>query len=71
MFGSVSRDERSSLFCTSVIETENISSRQISVDILAEMNHDDLKQIGVVAYGHRHKLIKGVEKLVSGNGEST
>jgi tankyrase len=35
------------------------------------MNHDDLKQIGVVAYGHRHKLIKGVEKLVSGNGEST
>jgi tankyrase len=42
---------------------------QITIDILAEMNHEDLKQIGVVAYGHRHKLIKGIEKLVSGKGE--
>jgi hypothetical protein len=71
MFGSFSRDKRSSLFCTSIIDNENFFFLQISVDILAEMNHDDLKQIGVVAYGHRHKLIKGVEKLVSGNGEST
>ncbi len=69
MFGSVSRDKRSSLFSTSGIETEIIFFHQISVDILAEMSHDDLKQIGVMAYGHRHKLIKGIEKLVSGNGE--
>ena len=40
---------------------------QISVDILAEMGHEDLKQIGITAFGHRHKLIKGIEKLVSGN----
>ena len=39
----------------------------MSVDILSEMGHEDLKQIGITAYGHRHKLIKGLEKLVSGN----
>ena len=37
----------------------------ITLDILAEMGHDDLKTIGINAYGHRHKLIKGVEKLIS------
>ena len=34
------------------------------------MGHEDLKQIGVTAYGHRHKLIKGLEKLMSGNGKN-
>jgi len=42
---------------------------QITLDILAEMGHDDLKQIGVSAYGYRHKLIKGIEKLISQNGK--
>ncbi|CAH1165751.1 unnamed protein product [Phyllotreta striolata] len=42
---------------------------QISLDILAEMSHDDLKQIGVNAYGLRHKLIKGMERLLSNTGE--
>ena len=42
---------------------------QITVDILSEMGHEDLKQIGITAFGHRHKLIKGLEKLMSGNGE--
>merc|ERR1719150_1844362 len=46
---------------------EVFDREQISVDILAEMGHEDLKQIGVTAFGHRHKLIKGLEKLVSGN----
>ena len=41
---------------------------QVSVDILSEMGHEDLKQIGITAFGHRHKLIKGLEKLMSGNG---
>ena len=45
------------------------SSEQITVDILSEMGHEDLKQIGITAFGHRHKLIKGLEKLMSGNGE--
>ena len=37
----------------------------ITLDILAEMGHEDLKTIGINAYGQRHKLIKGVEKLIS------
>lgn len=48
---------------------EHFDREHISVDILAEMAHEDLKQIGVTAFGHRHKLIKGIEKLVSGNGK--
>ena len=47
---------------------EIFEREQISVDILSEMGHEDLKQIGITAYGHRHKLIKGLEKLMSGNG---
>ena len=47
---------------------EVFEREQISVEILSEMAHEDLKQIGITAYGHRHKLIKGLEKLVSGNG---
>ena len=46
---------------------EIFDREQISVDILSEMGHEDLKQIGITAFGHRHKLIKGIEKLVSGN----
>ncbi|XP_040563425.1 poly [ADP-ribose] polymerase tankyrase-2 [Lepeophtheirus salmonis] len=46
---------------------EIFDREQISVDILAEMGHEDLKQIGITAFGHRHKLIKGIEKLLSGN----
>ncbi|XP_076060253.1 tankyrase isoform X2 [Oratosquilla oratoria] len=37
----------------------------ITLDILAEMGHEELKTIGVNAYGHRHKLLKGVEKLIN------
>lgn len=31
-----------------------------------EMGHKELKEIGINAYGHRHKIIKGVERLISG-----
>ncbi|XP_023016251.2 tankyrase isoform X1 [Leptinotarsa decemlineata] len=41
---------------------------QITLDILAEMSHEDLKQIGISAYGFRHKLIKGMERLVASCG---
>ncbi|XP_066146505.1 poly [ADP-ribose] polymerase tankyrase isoform X2 [Euwallacea fornicatus] len=41
---------------------------QITLDILAEMSHEDLKQIGISAYGLRHKLIKGMERLVANCG---
>ncbi|KAF6199146.1 hypothetical protein GE061_007171 [Apolygus lucorum] len=42
---------------------EALEREQITLDILAEMNHEDLKQVGVTAYGYRHKIIKGIEKL--------
>ena len=50
----------------------NVSSRfivsflQITLDVLADMGHEELKEIGINAYGHRHKLIKGVERLLGG-----
>ncbi|CAB1352235.1 unnamed protein product [Coregonus sp. 'balchen'] len=39
---------------------------QISLDVLADMGHEELKEIGINAYGHRHKLVKGVERLLGG-----
>uniref|UniRef100_A0A8C8K137 Poly [ADP-ribose] polymerase n=2 Tax=Oncorhynchus tshawytscha TaxID=74940 RepID=A0A8C8K137_ONCTS len=39
---------------------------QISLDVLADMGHEELKEIGINAYGHRHKLVKGVERLLRG-----
>ncbi|KAL1122657.1 hypothetical protein AAG570_002984 [Ranatra chinensis] len=42
---------------------EALEREQITLDILAEMGHEDLKQVGVSAYGYRHKIIKGIEKL--------
>ncbi|KAM4808667.1 poly [ADP-ribose] polymerase tankyrase-1 isoform 2-T2 [Rhinophrynus dorsalis] len=44
-----------------IFETE-----QITLDVLADMGHEELKEIGINAYGHRHKLIKGVERLLGG-----
>lgn len=44
---------------------ELFEREQIGLDILAEMGHEDLKQVGVSAYGYRHKLIKGMEKLLN------
>ncbi|KAG0431198.1 hypothetical protein HPB47_021995 [Ixodes persulcatus] len=49
---------------------ELFDRERITMDILAEMGHEELKQIGVSAYGHRHKLMKGIEKLVTSRGTS-
>ena len=38
------------------------------MDILVEMGHDELKDVGINAYGHRHKILKGVEKLIAIHG---
>ena len=38
---------------------------QITMDILVEMGHEELKDVGINAYGHRHKILKGVEKLMA------
>lgn len=36
---------------------------QITMDVLVEMGHDELKDIGISAYGHRHKILKRIERL--------
>ena len=36
---------------------------KITLDVLAEMGHPELKDIGINAYGHRHKIIKAGERL--------
>lgn len=42
---------------------ELFEREHITLDILAEMTHNDLKDIGIVTYGERHKLLKGIERL--------
>ncbi|GIY15533.1 poly polymerase tankyrase-2 [Caerostris extrusa] len=51
--------------------SDTFEKEQITLDILAEMGHEELKQIGVNAYGHRHKLLKGIEKLYMGHNSAT
>lgn len=43
---------------------------QITLDILVEMGHDELKEVGINAYGHRHKIMKGLEKLAASKGKT-
>lgn len=42
---------------------ELFEREHITLDILAEMTHNDLKEIGISAYGERHKLLRAVERL--------
>ena len=44
---------------------ETFDHEQISLDILAEMDHEALKEVGVHAYGHRHRILRGVEKTLT------
>lgn len=37
-------------------------NEKITMEILAEMTNDQLKEIGINAYGARYKIMKGVEK---------
>ncbi|XP_060795530.1 poly [ADP-ribose] polymerase tankyrase-2-like isoform X1 [Neoarius graeffei] len=45
---------------------EIFDREQITLDVLVEMGHKELKEIGISAYGHRHKIIKGVERFITG-----
>lgn len=36
------------------------------MDVLVDMGHKELKEVGVVAYGHRHKLLKAVKEKMGG-----
>lgn len=47
---------------------ELFEREQITMDILAEMGHEDLKQVGVSAYGFRHKILKGIVTLRATTG---
>ena len=35
----------------------------ITLDVLCDMSHEDLRTVGVAAYGHRHKLIKAAQRI--------
>lgn len=50
---------------------EMLEREQITLEILAEMGHEDLKQVGVTAYGYRHKILKGVATLRTTTGMGT
>ncbi|XP_029212832.2 poly [ADP-ribose] polymerase tankyrase-1-like [Acropora muricata] len=39
---------------------------EISWDVLVDMGHEELKEIGIHAYGHRHKILKAVKEKLSG-----
>lgn len=41
------------------------------MEILAEMGHEDLKQVGVSAYGFRHKILKGIVAIRATTGMSS
>ena len=40
----------------------------ITMDILMETGHTELKEVGINAYGYRHRILKGVERLISSKG---
>lgn len=44
--------------------TSTLEGEQITVDILSEMSHEDLRAVGVAAYGHRHRLLKAARHAV-------
>jgi len=50
---------------------EVFEREKICLEILAEMGHDDLKGVGIAAYGHRHLLLKGIDKIRSSMGGGT
>lgn len=47
---------------------ELFDREQITMEILAEMGHEDLKQVGVSAYGFRHKILKGIAAIKATTG---
>ncbi|XP_048406773.1 poly [ADP-ribose] polymerase tankyrase-2-like isoform X3 [Stegostoma tigrinum] len=46
---------------------EIFEREQITLDVLVEMGHKELKEIGINAYGHRHKIIKRIEHVIAGH----
>ncbi|XP_045506072.1 poly [ADP-ribose] polymerase tankyrase [Colias croceus] len=46
-----------------------LDREQITVDILSEMSHEDLRAVGVAAYGHRHRLLKAARHSLQSHNE--
>lgn len=46
-----------------------LEREQITVDILYEMSHEDLRAVGVAAYGHRYRLLKAARQHVQAHNE--
>jgi tankyrase len=51
--------------------SELFEREQITLEILTEMGHEDLKNVGVTAYGYRHKILKGISTMKSNRGVTT
>lgn len=66
------RRERLLLLCHFRLHLDHLidlfEREQITLEILVEMGHEDLKQVGVNAYGFRHKILKGIAQLKSTAG---
>ena len=45
---------------------ELFEAEEISLDVLAEMTHAELKELGIKAYGHRHRLLRAARRHLSG-----
>ncbi|KER23057.1 hypothetical protein T265_08999 [Opisthorchis viverrini] len=41
---------------------ELFDMEEVTMDILSEMSHAELKELGVSIYGHRHKILKGIQR---------
>jgi tankyrase len=48
---------------------ETFNRECVTFDILCEMNHKDLKEIGISTYGTRHKILQGIKKYSIGNSD--
>ena len=44
---------------------------KITWDVLLDMGHEELKEVGINAYGHRHKILKAVKERVTNMGLGT
>jgi len=49
---------------------ELFEKEEITLDVLAEISHDELKNLDIKAYGHRHRLLRAVRKQCSGPDSS-
>ncbi|KAA0194700.1 Poly [ADP-ribose] polymerase [Fasciolopsis buskii] len=50
---------------------ELFEREEVTMDILAEMGHAELRELGVSVYGHRHKIIKGIQRWRVSLGNTT